>query len=229
MATVFNPENDAAIVVGRRDWHQGVLGIVASRLARSYNRPTIVVGFDSDGRGKGSGRSIDGFSLIEALGRCDTCLEKFGGHEMAAGLTVREELFPVFADAFRKTAREHLSDHDLQSHLKLDHELALSDLNLELLHWYEALQPFGNGNLQPMFFARGVEPAAAPRVLKDKHLLLQLRQQNHFRRAIFFDGASQTLPSAPWDVAFRLNTDEYEGETRLQVHIEALRASGPIA
>ena len=229
LATGFNPKNDAAIVVGSRDWHQGVLGIVASRLARSYHRPTIVVGFDSNGRGKGSGRSIDGFSLIEALGRCDALLEKFGGHEMAAGLTVREDLFPRFADAFKKTAREHLSDEDLEPRLKLDHELALSDLNPELLQWYEALQPFGNGNLQPMFFARGVEPATAPRVLKDKHLLLQLRQQNYFRRAIFFDGASQPLPTTPWDVAFRLNAEEYEGETRLQLHIEALRASGPIA
>lgn len=228
LATVFNPGNDAAIVVGSRDWHQGVLGIVASRLARSYNRPAIVVGFDTNGRGKGSGRSINGFSLVEALGRCDAWLEKFGGHEMAAGLTLREELFPAFADAFRKTARERLSDEDLQPHLKLDRELLLSDLNLELLHWHEALQPFGNGNLQPLFFARGVEPAAAPRVLKDKHLLLQLRQQNHFRRAVFFDGASRPLPRAPWDMAFRLSRDEYEGETRLQVYIEALRESGPI-
>jgi len=226
---IFNPERDAAIVVGAREWHPGVLGIVASRLARTYHRPTVVVGFDSTGLGKGSGRSIEGFSLVEALSCCEKWLEKFGGHEMAAGLTVREEHFPAFADAFRKTARELLSDENLEPRLYLDHELTFPELNAELLRWFQVLQPFGSGNLQPMFFARTVEPSVAPRILKDRHVVLQLRQGNHFRRAIFFDGASSPLPSSPWDMAFRLNADEYKGETRLQIHVEALRESAPIA
>jgi single-stranded-DNA-specific exonuclease len=224
----FEPARDAAIVVGARDWHPGVLGIVASRLARKYHRPAVVVGFDSSGLGKGSGRSIEGLSLVQALGHCEKWLEKFGGHEMAAGLTVREENFPGFADAFRKAARELLSDEKLQPRLHLDHELAFSELTGELLRWHQALQPFGSGNLQPMFFARGVEPAVAPQVLKEKHLVLRLRQKDQFRRAIFFDGASSPLPSSPWDMAFRLSADEYEGETRLQIQVEALRASAPI-
>jgi single-stranded-DNA-specific exonuclease len=186
-----------------------------------------VVGFDSTGLGKGSGRSIEGFSLVEALGHCEKWLQKFGGHEMAAGLTVREENFPAFADAFREAARTLLSDENLQPRLHLDHELAFSELNAELLHWHQVLQPFGSGNRQPMFFARGVEPAVAPQILKEKHLVLRLRQKNHFRRAIFFDGASSPLPASPWDMAFRLNADEYEGETRLQIHVEALRAAAP--
>ena len=226
---IFDPERDAAIVLGAHEWHPGVLGIVASRLTRTYHRPSIVVGFDSIGRGKGSGRSIEGFSLVKTLRHCEKWLEKFGGHEMAAGLTVREEHFSAFADAFRQRARESLSDENLQPRLHLDHELAFPDLNTELLRWYEVLQPFGRGNLQPMFFARAVEPTTAPRILKDKHLILYLRQENHFRRAIFFDGASAPLPSSPWDMAFRLNADEYEGETRLQIQVEALRESAPIA
>lgn len=229
LGKIFNPERDAAIIVGGRDWHPGVLGIVASRLARKYHRPTVVVGFDSTGLGKGSGRSIEGFSLVEALGRCEKWLEKFGGHEMAAGLTVREEKFPAFGDAVRMAAREFLSDEDLQPRLHLDHELGFSDLNAELLRWHQVLQPFGSGNRQPMFYARAVEPAVAPQILKDKHLVLRLRQKNQFRRAIFFDGASSPLPSPPWDMAFRLNADEYEGETRLQIHVEALRESAPLA
>jgi len=228
LARTFNPDRDSAIAVGARDWHPGVLGIVASRLARKYHRPTVVVGFDSTGLGKGSGRSIEGFSLVEALGHCEKWLEKFGGHEMAAGLSVREENFPAFADAFREAARTLLSDENLQPHLHLDHELAFSELNGELLHWHQVLQPFGSGNRQPMFFARGVEPAVAPQILKEKHLVLRLRQKNHFRRAIFFDGASSPLPASPWDMAFRLNADEYDGETRLQIHVEALRAAAPI-
>jgi single-stranded-DNA-specific exonuclease len=225
----FNPERDAAIIVGARDWHPGVLGIVASRLARKYHRPTVVVGFDSNALGKGSGRSIEGFSLVEALGRCEKWLEKFGGHEMAAGLTVREENFPALADAFREAARALLSDEDLQPRLHLDHELAFSELNAELLHWHQVLQPFGSGNRQPIFFARAVEPTVAPQILKEKHLVLRLRQKSHFRRAIFFDGTASSLPASPWDMAFRLNVDEYEGETRLQIHVEALRESAPIA
>lgn len=218
----------AAIVVGAREWHSGVLGIVASRLARKYHRPAIVVGFDSDGLGKGSGRSIEGFSLVEALGRSEKWLEKFGGHEMAAGLTIREQNFPGFAEAFLQTAGELLSPEALEPRLHLDHELGFSEMNGDLLRWHQALQPFGNGNLQPMFFARGVEPVIAPQVLKEKHLVLRLRQKNQFRRAIFFDGASSPLPSAPWDMAFRISADEYQGETRLQIQVEALRASAPV-
>ena len=227
LAKGFDPERDTAIVLGSRDWHPGVLGIVASRLARKYHRPTILVAFDPTGLGKGSGRSIEGLSLVEALARCETHLEKFGGHEMAAGLAIREENFELFADRFRSVATELLSPEKLQPRLHLDHELTFSQLNDELLHWHRALEPFGNGNLQPMFFARAVEPTIAPQILKEKHLVLRLRQKNHFQRAIFFDGASSPLPRAPWDMAFRVTADEYEGETRLQIQVEALRAAVP--
>jgi len=228
LGKVFDPNRDAAIVVGASGWHPGVLGIVASRLARKYHRPALVVGFDADGLGKGSGRSIEGLSLIEALGHCEDWLVKFGGHEMAAGLTVRQEDFPRMAEAFRHAARELLSDEKLQPYLHLDQELAFSDLNGDMLRWHQALQPFGSGNAQPMFFAREVEPAIAPQIVKERHLVLRLRQKNHFRRAIFFDGASSPLPSTPWDMAFRLQADEYGGETRLQIQVEALRTAAPI-
>jgi single-stranded-DNA-specific exonuclease len=229
LGRVFDPECNAGIVVGARDWHPGVLGIVASRLAREHHRPAIVVGFDSAGLGKGSGRSIEGFSLVTALGKCEKWLEKFGGHEMAAGLTVREENFPAFADAFREAAHDLLSAENMQPRLHLDHEITFSELNDELLRWYQVLEPFGSGNRAPLFFARGVEPTVAPQILKEKHLVLRLRQKNHFRRAIFFDGASSPLPSSPWDMAFRVNANEYGGETRLQIYVEALRASTRIA
>jgi single-stranded-DNA-specific exonuclease len=85
------------------------------------------------------------------------------------------------------------------------------------------LQPFGSGNPQPLFFARGVETVAPPRVVNDKHLILRLRQHNYHRRAVYFDGANVELPDPPWDVAFRIRADEYEGETRLDMQIQALR------
>ena len=221
----FDPLRDAAIVAGARDWHPGVLGIVASRIARKYHRPAIMIGFDQNGLGKGSGRSIDGLNLVEALTRCASTLDKFGGHEMAAGLAVREENFERFAEAFQSSARELLSEEALQRSLRLDHELPFTDIDVEFLRWHELLQPFGNGNPQPLFFARAVEPVAPPRVANEKHLIFRLRQGNRHRRAVYFDGAATEFPSPPWDVAFRIGVDEYDGETLVGMRIEAVRAA----
>ena len=221
----FDAARDAAIVAGARGWHPGVLGIVASRIARRYHRPSIVIGFDEKSVGKGSGRSIEGLNLVEALTRCAATLEKFGGHEMAAGLVLHEENFSKFAEAFCSTARELLSEEALQRSLRLDHELPFTNIDIEFLRWHELLQPFGSGNPQPLFFARAVEPVGAPRVSNEKHLIFRLRQGDRHRRAIFFDGAANEFPTPPWDVAFRIGVDEYGGETLVGMRIEALRAA----
>jgi single-stranded-DNA-specific exonuclease len=220
---------DAAIVVGARGWHPGVLGIVASRIARRYHRPTLVIGFDENGIGKGSGRSIEGLNMVEALTCCAERLDKFGGHEMAAGVALREENFDVFAEEFRKTARELLSDQALQPCVRLDHELAFTEIDIEFLRWHEMLQPFGNGNPQPLFLARAVEPVTPPRVVNDKHLIFRLRQGNRHRRAVYFDGVPNQLPPTPWDIAFRIRADDYEGETLVAMQIEAVRHVEPCA
>ena len=217
-----------AIVLGARSWHPGVLGIVASRIARKYHRPAIIIGFDGEGFGKGSGRSIEGLSLVAALGRCGELLEKFGGHEMAAGLTIREEKLPAFVGAFQESCRVLLSSEHLEPRLHLDAEITLRDLTWELLRWHEMLQPFGQGNPQPLFLVRGVEPVATPQILKEKHFALRLRQNGRQQRAIYFGGAESPLPEPPWDVAFRISANEYEGETRLQMQVEDLRHAGPI-
>ena len=221
----FDPARDSAIVAGARGWHPGVLGIVASRLVRKYHRPAIVIGFDENGIGKGSGRSIEGCNLVEALKRCASTLDKFGGHEMAAGLAVCEENFELFAHAFHRAARELISQEALQACVRLDHELAFSDIDVEFLRWHEMLQPFGNGNPQPLFLAREVEPVAPPRVIKEKHLIFRLRQGERHRRAIYFNGMADQLPPAPWDIAFRIAADEYESQTLVAMQIEAVRAA----
>jgi len=159
---------------------------------------------------------------------CAEKIDKYGGHEMAAGLTIQQANVDLFAEKFRQVARASLSDENLQPRLHIDHELNFSELNFDFLGWHEMLQPFGNGNPQPLFFTRGVESAAAPRVVGEKHLQLRLRQQNYHQRAIFFGGAAEALPSQPWDIAFRIRPDEYEGETRLEMRVEAVRASVPI-
>jgi single-stranded-DNA-specific exonuclease len=225
IARDYNPAADAAIVVSARGWHPGVLGIVASRIARRYHRPAIVIGFDNSGIGKGSGRSIAGLHLVKALEQCAGHLAKFGGHEMAAGLAIEEARLAAFSAAFRATARAVLSDDDLEPHLQLDHELDLDELNIDFLSWHEMLQPFGNANPQPLFLARGVALAAPPRVVSDKHLLLNLRQRDARRRAMFFDGAAQPLPTPPWDIAFRIRPDDYDGQRLVAIQIQALRSS----
>jgi single-stranded-DNA-specific exonuclease len=224
----FDPARDAAIVAGARGWHPGVLGIVASRIVRKYHRPAIVIGFDEKGIGKGSGRSIEGLNMVEALNRCADSLDKYGGHEMAAGLAVREENFDCLAERFRSIARELLSEEALQPCLRLDHELAFTEVDVEFLRWHEMLQPFGNGNPQPLFFARGIEPVAPPRVVNEKHLIFRLRQGDRHRRAVYFDGMANQLPPPPWDIAFRIRADEYGGETLVAMQIEAVRQAAPI-
>ena len=165
--------------------------------------------------------------LFNVLSLAVLFVQKFGGHEMAAGLTVRAADVDLLKKEFCRVARELLSDDDLRPRLRLDHEIAFSELNFDFLGWHEMLQPFGNGNPQPLFFARGVESAAAPRVVGEKHLQLRLRQQNYHHRAIFFGGAAEPLPSPPWDIAFRIRPDEYKGETRLEMRVEAVRESAP--
>ena len=218
---------DVAIVVGAKDWHPGVVGIVASRISKKYHRPTFIVGFDDNDAGKGSGRGIEGFSLIAALNECAATLEKFGGHEMAAGITLPAQNFSHFRDMFLAAAGQQLAADALLPRLHIDAELALADVNFDLLHWHEMLQPFGNGNPQPLFVSCQVEPAAPPRVVGERHLALRLKQRNWQQRAIFFDGTIAPLPPTPWDVAYRIRSDLYEGETRIQLQVQALRSAAP--
>ncbi len=228
IAQEFNPSRDAAIVVWSRGWHPGVLGIVASRITHKYHRPAIVIGVDENGLGKGSGRSIEGLNLVQALTRCADKLQKYGGHEMAAGLTVNEKDVDAFSAQFRAVARDMLSDDDLQPQLRLDHEIRFAELNFDFLGWHELLQPFGNGNPQPLFFAREIDSPVPPRVVGENHLSLVLRQENYQRRAIFFGATVASLPPQPWDVAFRIRQDEYQGEARLEMRVEAVRPAAPV-
>jgi len=221
----FLPEH-AAIIVAGDGWHPGVLGIVASRLSKAYHRATLVIGFDETGLGKGSGRSIEGLSMVKALATCAECLVKFGGHEMAAGLTIQRARFPEFQSSFRSQARALLTDDQLRPRLYLDAEVPLADLHFDFLTHHETLQPFGIGNSQPLFLARNVRPAES-RILKEKHYRFMLLQNGGGRaqQAIYFGGAQRPLPDPPWDIAFLIARNEFNGRVALQLEIKALRAA----
>lgn len=221
----FDPERDATIVAGKRDWHQGVVGIVASRISRRWHRPTLIIGFDSSGAGKGSGRSISGLPLVEALGRCSELLDSFGGHDMAAGLSIKEGQLPALRECFESAARDLLEENDLVPTLTLDAELDLGLANEAWLMTQERLSPFGTGNSQPTLFSRGVTPSASPRVLKEKHLKLDLICKGRRTQAIWFHGAVGELPRPPWDVAYTVNRNSWQGRDEAQIQIVAVRSS----
>ncbi|MFV0416176.1 MAG: single-stranded-DNA-specific exonuclease RecJ [Chthoniobacterales bacterium] len=222
----FNPENDYSIVMGNEQWHEGVLGIVASRVMRLHHRPSLIVSFQNDGSGKGSGRSIEGLSLVEALQHCSDLLEGYGGHEMAAGLTIRRENFEAFQKRFEDVVKKLLDQEMLIPSIQLDAEMPIDCVDFDTLDEQASLEPYGMGNRQPLLFTRALTPSEPPRVLKDKHLRIAFSCNGSKRiQSIYFNGAQHELPRPPWDVAFRLERNEWNGRVEAQMNIVAIRAS----
>jgi single-stranded-DNA-specific exonuclease len=212
-----------AIVVGSRGWHPGVVGIVASRISKQYHRPTFVIGIDENGLGKGSGRSIPGISLVEALDSCRDLIEAGGGHEMAAGVSVREENLDAFREALIRSVEAQAEADTLVPKLLIDAEIRFPELTLELLDSYELLRPFGTSNPQPVFMATSVRLAAEPRVIKEKHLKFRFEQDGVELEAIYFNGAELDLPKPPWDIAFLIDRSEYRGREQVNIVLQAVR------
>jgi len=219
----FSAERDTSIIAGRREWHVGVLGIVASKLMRRHHRPTLLVGFDDSGIGKGSGRSIEGLSLTAMLKECSQHLEKFGGHEMAAGLTVTEEAFPAFRAAFESSARSRATRDIFTPCLKMDTEIALHELGSNLLSSQDMIEPFGMANEQPVFFTRALKPIGTPRVMKEKHLKMEFAINRQRLAAVFFNAQLSDLPPPPWDVAYTLDWNSWQGNVDAQMRIVEIR------
>jgi single-stranded-DNA-specific exonuclease len=219
----FDPARDCAVIVGGDGWHAGVVGIVASRLCRKYHRPAIVIGFDDAGEGHGSGRSIDALSLVETLGDCSELLGPFGGHHMAAGLSVTRANFADFREKFAAAAGRRLQPQDLVPRLKLDARIDVADLEHAHLEELSLLEPCGMGNPAPLFYARAVAPVHGPDVLKEKHVRFRVRGREELLAAIYFNGASDDFPRAPWDVAFKLVRNEYRQRVSLQLEVQHLR------
>jgi len=221
----FDPSKDPVIVIGSRSWHHGVVGIVASRLMRQYYKPTFVIAIDDEGIGKGSGRSIEGVSLVEAIRSCQDELIAGGGHAMAAGLSIREESLDGFRKNFAKYVLENTTEEERLPRLVYDAEIKLSQLSLDFLSSYELLQPFGNSNPQPVFVARNVELSRPPYHMKNKHLRLMLRQGYHEQDAVYFGGGEYELPDPPWDIIFTIDRNNFRGKTTLQVIIQGVKSA----
>ena len=223
MMESMHAEDSRVIVLGSREWHPGVVGIVASLLMRRFNKPAFVISLDETGLGKGSGRSVPGVSLVQALQYGADTIVSGGGHEMAAGLVIREEQIDAFREKFDEFVRTCTETEQSLPALHIDAEVDFPELNTDLLDSYELLEPFGNSNPQPVFMTRGVMPCAPPRHLQNNHLRFCLRQGLCERYAMYFNGAGEQLPDPPWDIAFTIERNVWNGRSYVSISIQDIR------
>ncbi|MGH7679579.1 MAG: single-stranded-DNA-specific exonuclease RecJ [Gemmatimonadaceae bacterium] len=225
MVRALDLDQTYGIVLAAEGWHPGVVGIVASRIVEEFGRPAILIALEGQ-EGKGSGRSISAFDLHAGISRCRDLLLRFGGHRSAAGVTIARERVADFARCFNEVARETLTPADLVPELRADLEVELRDVseNLETLLRY--MEPCGVGNPAPVLVARGARVVAAPRVVGKDGLRLQLEQNGTELTALGW-GMAYRSPEvsigSTIDVAFRLERDEWNGESRLQARLADFR------
>ncbi len=210
------------LVLSRDGWHPGVVGIVASRVAERFHRPAVLIGV-SGGVGKGSGRSIEGFHLYDALAHCSPHLTRFGGHRHAAGVTVDAATLPAFREAFERYATERLSLEDLVPRCRIEGWIAPEEISEPAAVAMEQLAPFGAGHPEPLFALRA-HPARARTVgAGGAHLKLALGPRVD---AIGFGmGERLGLCSGEVEAAVALGFDEWDGSRRLQLRIKDLRVA----
>jgi single-stranded-DNA-specific exonuclease len=215
----IDPRENFSLCLYQPDWHQGVVGILASRIKDKFHRPVIAFARDSSGQLKGSGRSIPALHLRDALDlvtkRYPALVTRFGGHAMAAGLTLSEEAFPAFADAFEAVVREWLTPGDLEQRIETDGELAAGDIDFAFVNEIEK-QVWGQGFPAPTF--RGRLQVESQRVVGERHLKLRVALNGTSYDAMLF-GHNDILP-AVINAVYRLQKNEFRGETSLQLIIE---------
>ncbi|MFH1641022.1 MAG: DHHA1 domain-containing protein, partial [Candidatus Omnitrophota bacterium] len=210
------------IVIAKEDWHQGVLGIVASKLADRFYRPTILIS-KTPGLCKGSGRSIKSFHLFEALSECSEFLETFGGHSHATGLVIDKDNINDFKDRINRFAKEKLQIEDLLPGWDIDMELAFTDLNEELMAEFVSLEPFGTANPQPVFYARGVKLKGEPQILSRDTIKFWVTDGKITHQAIGFrmGGLKESLSQADsFSLVYSLKLDSWNGEESVLLEVK---------
>ncbi|MBV9880941.1 MAG: hypothetical protein JO180_10625 [Gemmatirosa sp.] len=218
------------LVLHGEGWHPGVIGIVASRIVEETARPAVLVAVDN-GVGKGSGRSIPAFDLHSALAECDAVglFQRFGGHRAAAGVTLDASKLEAFAERFNAVARERLTPNDLVPELRVDLELPIDDANAELEALLRHFEPFGVGNAAPMLVSRGVRLLGAPKRVGEDGLRLRLDTATGPSEAIGWGLASRAsalVEAGAVDIAYRLERDEFRGQSRLQARLVDVAPAG---
>ncbi|HVY76139.1 MAG TPA: single-stranded-DNA-specific exonuclease RecJ [Puia sp.] len=216
-------QNRKSTVVYQSHWHKGVVGIVASRLIERYYRPTVVL-TQSGGLVSGSARSVQGFNLYEAIHACREYLIGYGGHFAAAGLTLDPGNVESFSEKFEEIVASSIEPQLLIPELVIDSEIRFSDISFSFLNILQQMEPFGPGNLKPIFICRNVQDTGYSRILKEKHLRFSLRQDGYTCAGIGFNMADKMpLLQHPVDIAFTLEENEWNGEKNLQLRIVDVR------
>jgi single-stranded-DNA-specific exonuclease len=212
------------LVLSRDGWHPGVVGIVASRIAERFHRPSVLVGVADDGVGKGSGRSIEGFHLYDALAACAVHLARFGGHRHAAGVTLERDALPRFREAFEAYANARVTDDDLVPRCRVDTWVVERELTARAAEDLARLGPFGAGHPEPVLALRADAGRARTVGAGGAHLKVALSGLD----AIGF-GMGERLAACAGAVeaAFTLAFDEWDGSRRLQLRLRDLRAASP--
>lgn len=209
------------IVIAKEDWHHGVLGIVASKLANRFYRPAIVISLEK-GLCRGSARSIKNFHLFQALLECREFLNNFGGHSHAAGLVIAKDSIDDFRDSINRLACERLSLKDLIPSLDIDMELSLSDLNEKTVSELEALEPIGTGNPEALFYTRGLKLKGEPQTLSRETLKFWASDGDTCYQAIGFgmSGCKNSLLEAKsFDLVYTPAIDNWQGSSSLVLEV----------
>jgi single-stranded-DNA-specific exonuclease len=228
LETGFDPARDAGVVLARDTWHPGVIGIVASRVVERIARPTFLVAFDGE-VGKGSGRSVARCDLHLALARCAGHLEKWGGHRMAAGLTVRRDRLAAFREAFNQACAEQVAANELAPTQRVDAMLSIGDLTDDLERALHALEPTGVGNPGPVFGLRGLRLQGAVRRMGDRHVRLTVTDGADVLRVVGFglrEEIEQVVQgsSGPFRAAIHLSRDTWQGRDQVEGRLVAFAA-----
>jgi single-stranded-DNA-specific exonuclease len=211
-----------SIVLADERWHPGVIGIVASRLVERYGRPTVLIAVNGDGA-KGSARSVSGLHLYGALQECADELEGFGGHAMAAGLSLEAGRIPAFAARFDAVSCARLGDEPPVQQLWHDGEMSIEEFDLQSTTELANLAPFGSGNPEPQFLLRGVRVQQL-RQLGDKHLRFTARQGGVSLPCIAFAFAErQSEFTGEVDLLVSAQLNEWQGRTQVQLRLRDLR------
>ncbi|MCZ6468780.1 MAG: single-stranded-DNA-specific exonuclease RecJ [Candidatus Dadabacteria bacterium] len=206
-----------SIVLASRNWHPGIIGIVASRIVERYEKPTMLIAIGEDGVGKGSGRSLEGINIYAALSECRELFLQFGGHEQAAGLSIREENVEKFREMFDKALEN--SEEQYEKKLKVDCSIELDSLTDSLISEFELLQPFGIGNPEPALLSRTVE-VVSQRIFKDKHLGFKVKKGTKLFDAIWFNMKEpSTLPDKV-DMVFTPEFNKWNGKKEIRLRVK---------
>ncbi len=221
-----NLDKKSIIVIGHENWHHGVIGIVASKITDLYYKPCILVCFE-DGMAKGSGRSIPGFDLHNALCECSELLEKYGGHEMAVGVNLKMENFEKFRDKMESIASKCHTE-DLVSIIKIEKELNLSEITISDIESLKLLEPFGEENRIPLFLFKNLKIDSIRTLSEGKHLKLTLKDDRNIVQAIGFNIGNlvnEYRLGDKVDVVGCLEINEFNGKRTIQINIKDIRKS----